>query len=212
MIEEIGLTLEIAVGLVFLWSTVTKAARPAEFFDALSDYGLERPIVAVPFGSALIALESTVAVTHLTGWQVQWGIVLAIVLLTTFIFVVSLALIRGIAVACLCFGTRSGEMASLHTLVRLLLLAASEFAMAGVWLISRGNGWTRPYQLDVEKALTALMGATAMLLVAAWLVEVPASARRFARRLSLQRHSAKSSNLFSARTGGQHVAQDTQNS
>jgi hypothetical protein len=212
MIDEIGLTLEIAVGLVFLWSAVTKAARPAEFFDALSDYGLERPIVAVPLGSALIALEGTVAVTHLTGWQVQWGILLAIVLLTTFSLIVSLALARGIAVACLCFGTRSGEMASVHTLVRLLLLGASEFVLAGVWLISRETGWTRPYQLDGEEVLATLLGATGMLLVAAWLVEVPASARRFARSLSLQRHSAKSSNLFSGRTGGQHVAQDTQNS
>jgi hypothetical protein len=212
MIAEICLALEVAIGLVFLWSAATKAARPAEFFDALSDYGVERPMLAVLVGSALIALEATVAVTHLTGWQLQMGAALAIVLLTVFTFTVLLALIRGAAVACLCFGARSGEMASMHTLARLLLLGASELVMAGVWWMSSETGWTLPYRLDGARALAALAGSVAMLLVAAWLVEIPASARRLAKKRSLQRHSASSSNHVSGPTGGQHVAHDTQSS
>jgi hypothetical protein len=212
MIEHTCLVLEIAVGLVFLWSAAAKAVHPVEFFDALADYGLESPVLAVPVGAALIGLEAAVAFTHLSGWLIGWGIALAIGLLIVFILAVSLSLARGVAVACLCFGTRSGEMASVDTLARLLLLAASEALMAAVWFASHGTGWLLPSALTGQEALAALTGASAMLLMAAWLVEVPECVRRFAPKFSSQRHSAHSRALLGERTGGQHVAQDTQSS
>jgi hypothetical protein len=184
MNSQVPLALELAVGLVFLLSVCTKAARPAQFFDALAEYGIEHALAAVPVGIALIVLEAMVAFTHLSGWMLHLGMAIALCLLGIFAAAVCFALASGRTVACLCFGPRSGETASAGTLTRVLLLLASEVLIAIVWFKSNGSAWELPHELDAEQTLLSVGATAAMLLAGMWLVEVPAVVPRLVTHLA----------------------------
>lgn len=78
MISETIIAVQVAVGLIFLWSSLGKAAHPFAFFRALEAYGILLARVSIPLGSALVVLEAAVAFSHVTGWMLEWGMSIAL--------------------------------------------------------------------------------------------------------------------------------------
>lgn len=125
MLTELLASVQLALALVFLFSTAGKLRNPRRFALGLADYNV-LPTRFVNFAAFLvIALEGLLALAHLTGRLLAIVLPLGIGLLASFAFVVGVNLKRGRPLSCHCFG-RDGDTISRATLARLALLASGE--------------------------------------------------------------------------------------
>jgi len=129
MLAESALTLQIAIGLIFLMSAWGKARDLPTYLAGLSEYRLLSESLLRLAGMTVLAFEVLLAWAHLSGVRLQLFAPLSVALLTTFAIVVGIVLHRGRPVPCLCFGARSGENVTGVTLARVLVIAAAECAL-----------------------------------------------------------------------------------
>ncbi|MEV4415378.1 MauE/DoxX family redox-associated membrane protein [Catellatospora sp. NPDC049609] len=148
-----------ALGLVFAVSAGSKLssrAAFAEFSAMLKASGLVparwRKAVAV----AVIALEIAVVV-QLAGVQVPAGLALAVLLLAVFTAGIGLAVRRGTAVACRCFGGSGTTLGYPHLVRNLLLLTLAAVGLAAA------SGTGAPHPGGVAVAVVAGAAAAAVL-------------------------------------------------
>jgi hypothetical protein len=167
-LADLAVMVQIAVGLVFLWSGVAKLAKPRGFISGLAQYGIVSPILAVSLGVALITLELVLAAVHLTGWFVAYGAIAGGGTFAAFTAVVAITLKHGRAPPCLCFGAASTQPISIHTVSRLMILLLAELLL--VWLSWSGAAWPAAHQMEPREIWSAALGAIGGLLVASWLV------------------------------------------
>lgn len=163
MSAELRFVVQLALGIVFLVSTASKAFDPRGFARGVADYEMLPPWLVSPASCLIIVLEGWSAVAHITGWLLMIAMPIGVALFVSFAAAVSSNLRRGRAVACHCFGSH-GEAISSHTLGRLILLIGCE-----TYLLTRH----RPVYLQevaLQEIGLALFWATFSLLVALWLV------------------------------------------
>ena len=119
------------VGAVFATAGVAKLADPEGSNDALKNFGLPDWMAGIA-APALPLLELAIAVALLpVAWAV-WGAWGATALLLIFIAAMGIALARGQAPDCHCFGQLHSEPVGAQTIVRNVLLAACSASVA--WL------------------------------------------------------------------------------
>lgn len=126
MTELLHAAVQLALGLVFLASTVGKLRAPSAFARGVASYDVLPRALAVPAGYALIPLEAWLAFAHLTGLGLRYGALLGALTLCAFAAGVAVNLRRGRGLPCFCFSARGGELLSARTLARLGLLLAGE--------------------------------------------------------------------------------------
>jgi len=120
----------LVLGAVFLASGALKFAAPAETVLAVGAYDLLPPRLALLAGIALPGLEVAVGASLIAGWLAAGAAALAGLLALGFLAFVVSATVRGIDVACGCFGALSAAtQAGWGTaLLDVALLAASVVA------------------------------------------------------------------------------------
>jgi len=163
---HLRLVIQLAVGCVFLISTVSKLRRPAAFQIGVAEYRILPASVVPAFAFVLIGLEAFVAITHLGGWGLTFAAPVGVGLLLTFAAAVTINLVRNRDLACHCLG--GGDRISPRSLVQLALLVAGEVL---VWSGARIAAPTTTQQVATPgDLLLALVWAFVVLVVGLWLL------------------------------------------
>ncbi len=129
-LEAIILFVRLSVGFIFLVSALTKLAAPRLFVDNVLNYRLLPALAAKPYAFALPPLELAAALLLFTGFFVRWASLTVIVLLSSFILAVAVAIRRGYHLECGCFGLLYREPVGVSTIGRdvvLLLMSLLTF-------------------------------------------------------------------------------------
>lgn len=148
--------IQLALGLIFLQSSLGKLRRPTEFLRGVAAYQVLPSFLAAPFGALVIPLELLIAVSFLTGQWSGMATYIGLLLLTSFLIAVAINIRRRRTLPCYCFGAASEEQISTRSLVRIVLLEAGmltivlypTFSMSlscWPWMMSpqHGRGWPR---------------------------------------------------------------------
>lgn len=171
VVTEILLLTQLAIGLVFLRSSLGKLRHPGQFATGMSEYRLLPASLVQPSAILIIAAELLIAVSHLTGVQLQYSVLSALALLSMLVVATIATMWRGLAVPCLCFSGGEGQMVSKRTVARLALLLSAEFMLwLGLW---SGVKWPAPYNLDAAEVLIAVLCAGLTLNMLSWILATP---------------------------------------
>jgi hypothetical protein len=125
-LPELLLVVQLALGIIFLLSSAGKLWDRGHFARGLAAYQILPRSWVNPASFLVIALESLLAVAHLTGYLLGIVVPVGLGLLGSFAIAVGLNLKRGRALPCYCFGG-SGDTISGATVARLVLMASGEF-------------------------------------------------------------------------------------
>ncbi|HEX6032987.1 MAG TPA: MauE/DoxX family redox-associated membrane protein [Anaerolineales bacterium] len=173
MMPKMMLVIQLAIGAVLLFSSGGKWRNPMGFARGVADYDVLPDRLAVIFGLLLVPLETTVAVSHFTGWWISAAAPLGIAMFGSFAVAVAINLRRGRSLPCYCFGDSTGENISAQSLARLLLLLGGE----GLLLLSlRQSGAARLvyHQLVTLREFGfALFWTAFVVVVAMWVLRLP---------------------------------------
>lgn len=178
MNDETRLVVQLAIGMVFLFSTPGKLMDLKGFARGLGEYRIVPESLVAFVAMTVIVAEIFLAVSHLTGWLLRIAVPVGLVILLIFSMAVAVNLKRGQELRCYCFGASDREMISGRTLARLLLLLAGE-----VILITDANLFTanRIIRLDgidsVAHFSLALFWAAFLLVVGGWLLNAGDAAK-----------------------------------
>jgi putative oxidoreductase len=108
MIRALETILRIALAAVLIYAGGMKAADPSAFTEQLLNYRLVAPSFALMLATILPWTEIVVGVALLARWLYPGALALSIMLMFAFTGVLFAAWLRGLDVACGCFG--SGDM------------------------------------------------------------------------------------------------------
>ena len=172
-LDAARLVLQVALGGVFLVSSVGKARRPMAFLRGVAEYEILPVPLAYAFGALLIPAEAFVALALLSGLAVGVALPLATLLLLIFGMAVAINLRRHRDMLCHCYGSLGGDRLSERSLVQLALLIG-----AGLFVWSGGGGSIRLVATP-EDGLAALALAVACLVVGLWLLHADEVVRLF---------------------------------
>lgn len=172
MPSEIVLVTQLAIGLVFLRSSLGKLQHPGQFLRGLTEYDILPEWLVHPAGILLIGAEVMIALSHLSGWFLPLIVPASIALLSAFVAAMIVTIRRGVTVSCLCFSAGDGqEIVSIRTVVRLTLLLGVEMLL---WHSLRSEPyWPPPYALNPRELLLALLCAGLVLNVTSWILAAP---------------------------------------
>jgi methylamine utilization protein MauE len=164
MLPDFLLSLQLSVGLVFLFSTAGKVRDLRGFLRHISEYGIVPDNLAKPAGVAVIVAEAATSFSHLTGSMLREMIPVTMALLGVFVLVVARVLLRGEHLSCLCFGANSGAITA-RTLARL-----SSLALAEVVLWTSLGAVRAPAALSYRDLTLFTASAVLLILLAEWIV------------------------------------------
>jgi thiol-disulfide isomerase/thioredoxin len=160
------LALRLGLAAVFAVAGAAKLADRDGARKAALDFGAPKAL-AGPLAVALPIAELAVAVLLLPAGTVRWGALGALALLTTFSGAIGLALARGRAPDCHCFGQLHSEPAGWKALVRNSLLAAlAAFVAVAGWSDPGPGALAWVANLGGVEVLTVVLGAVALIVVA----------------------------------------------
>jgi hypothetical protein len=182
-LETARLVAQLALGLVFLLSSLSKLRHPAAFLRGVAEYEVLPVPLAFAFGALLIPVEVFLAAAHLTGWGLGVAAPLGIAVLLAFTTAVAVNLRRNRDLLCHCFDSLSGERLSARSLAQLaLLLAAELLVLGGVAPLAPSHRLVYPQQLASlgDLALAALW-ASFCLLAGLWLLRADEVVQLFRR-------------------------------
>jgi hypothetical protein len=163
----------LAVALTFATSAVAKLRDPAGFAHGVARYGILPSRILGLVAAVIIAAELLVALAFATGLGLTWAGLGATVLLLSFAFGIAVNLRRGTRLPCMCFGSRSEDLVSGWSLIRIGLLSA------GVVLVLVAEAMPRfaPYRAQgamTEQIFLALTLAGGAIALSRWLLAAPA--------------------------------------
>jgi hypothetical protein len=118
------------LGGTLLVSSLPKLANPTRTAGDIQNYRILPHPLAAAYGWALAPLELASGLTFLSGYGAKWGALVALVLLTSFMTAVAIAMYRKQDLTCTCFGLLYRERVGWNTQTRdgiLWLLAAAVF-------------------------------------------------------------------------------------
>lgn len=149
----------VALAVVFTVAAVAKLFDMAGSRMALAEFGVPDPLVA-PAATALPALELTTAALLVVAPAAQAGAALAVILLVSFIAAIVLALRRGVAPDCHCFGQLHSQPAGWGTVARNAVLS-----IAAVFVLAAGPGPGIPYWVSHAGGTTVALVALGLLTI-----------------------------------------------
>jgi hypothetical protein len=175
-IEVARLAAQVALGVVFLASTVGKLRSPAAFVRGVAEYRILPTPLAHALGVVLIPVEASLALAYLGGWWLSAALPLGVAMLLVFALAVAITLVRNRDIACHCFGGLADERVSGRSLAQLGLLgAAALFAWSG----GGRSGWRTAQGMD---PVLVVAWALFLLLAGVWLLRAEEVVRLFRKR------------------------------
>ena len=112
----------IALGCMFLWSSLPKIRQPYDFLSSVYSYELVGPKLGMLVAMTLPWLELLVGICLIGGVFVSGALLASAGLGAMFAFVVGSALHRGLDISCGCFSASSGDQISYMTLIRAIFI------------------------------------------------------------------------------------------
>ncbi len=164
--HEVRLVLQLAVGLVFLASTLGKLRYPRAFARGVADYELIPEAAAYVLSWTLIPVEAFIAIAHLSGQWLPIAAPLGLITLLLFTAAVGINLARGRGLPCYCFGGRGSDTISWRSMVRLLLLIGAELVI----ILAIRSGPVPPS--SPRDLVIATFWAVALMLGALWILSL----------------------------------------
>jgi hypothetical protein len=172
-LDAMRLVLQLALGSVFLVSSLGKLRRPMAFLRGVAEYDVLPTPLAYAFGAVLIPAEALVALALLSGFGAGIALPLATALLLIFGAAVAINLRRHRDMRCHCYGGLGGERLSARSLIQLgLLIAIGLFAWSG-------GGESVRALAGPDDAVAAATLALACLTAGLWLLHADEVVRLF---------------------------------
>lgn len=172
-LDAARLVLQLALGGVFLVSSLGKLRHPMAFLRGVAEYDVLPIPLAYAFGAVLIPAEAFVALALLSGFAAGIALPLATALLVIFGAAVAINLRRHRDLLCHCYGSLGGERLSARSLVQLGLLIA-----VGLLAWSGGGESVRALAGPEDAAAAATL-ALACLSAGLWLLHADEVVRLF---------------------------------
>lgn len=163
------LLIRLLLSAVFFTAGFAKLLDPKGSKSALAGFGVP-DAVAEPSGRLLPIAELIVAIALLPlSWATfgAWG---ALGLLLLFSAAISVALARGIAPDCHCFGQLHSEPVSSTTLIRNLLLAGAAGALIVLGPGASASSWMEQLNAAEVAIFVLVLGALALLGIQTWVM------------------------------------------
>lgn len=173
---DVHFAARLAIGLLFGLSSAAKVMNRRKFTLGVREYAIVPVRLAGPAAWCIIASESFVSFSHLTGWGFKAGGALCLLLLATFFIAVSVNLVRRRVLPCHCFGSSDSQVISPKTLIRLAVLMGCEALLLSAAREGAGMEFRTP-----GEALLPAVWALLMLIVGLWIENIPALVRFWGR-------------------------------
>lgn len=169
MVTELHTVVQLALGLVFLCSSIPKLWHLQPFLQGFRDYvGYDNNGITI-VGVLVVLMELTIAGGLLTNWQPLITALVMLGVLAAFFAANVVILLSGKKIPCLCFGLDGDELVSWMTVSRLLLMIVG----AGVLLITipvEDFFWK---QSEFVRLTTAFACSLLLVLVSFWVLQLP---------------------------------------
>ncbi len=133
LVAGLVLVVRLAVGCIFIASSIPKLRQPYDFLASVYSYELVGPELGVIIAMVLPWLELLVGICLVGGIFVTGALLASIGMCAMFSFVLASALWRGLEISCGCFNPSGTGVIGYWTAVRaaaLLLAAAAAYAYA----------------------------------------------------------------------------------
>mgnify|MGYP003547699657 CR=1 FL=1 len=118
------LLIRLVLGFVFIYAGIEKTLEPGAFANSISNYKLIPEILINVIAIALPWIELIAGILLLFGVSVKENAMILSTLLTLFIIMISISLIRGLSIECGCFGTVGGAQIGLYKIIENILMLA----------------------------------------------------------------------------------------
>jgi uncharacterized membrane protein YphA (DoxX/SURF4 family) len=136
MSEYVYAVVQLALGAVYLQSSIGKVTHIRSFLEGVEDYRVLPPSLARPFGLVVVLLEVVLCVTHIAGVALGLAAVVGSALLCSFVIAIAINLARNREIPCHCLDQEGAEIISFRSLARLGLMIPAELALVRVYGLS----------------------------------------------------------------------------
>jgi hypothetical protein len=127
----LALIIRVALGCLFVWSSLPKVFLPHHFLGDVYAYRLAGPVLGMIVAMVLPWCELLTGICLLGGLFLGGALVACMGMALTFLVAVSWALHQGLNISCGCFGASASVPIGFGTLVRIIaILVGSGFAYA----------------------------------------------------------------------------------
>jgi uncharacterized membrane protein YphA (DoxX/SURF4 family) len=116
------LAIRLALGCLFLWSSLAKIRQPYDFLSSVYNYELVGPKLGMLTAMVLPWLELLVGLCLVGGIFVSGALLASAGMAAMFTFAVASALYRSLEISCGCFAPSSTEIIGYSTLIRTLVI------------------------------------------------------------------------------------------
>jgi len=135
LLYAFSLIVRLALGCMFLYSSLPKIRQPYDFLSDVYSYELVGPQLGMLTAMVLPWLELLAGICLVGGIFVGGALLASIAMAAMFAFVLASALYRGLEISCGCFGA-GAEMISYSTVIRAcVILIFSIAAYIGVVIL-----------------------------------------------------------------------------
>ena len=125
----LALTIRVALGCLFVWSSLPKIFLPHHFLGAVYAYRLVGPVLGMMVAMVLPWLELLTGICLLGGLFVSGALLTCMGMALLFLVAVGWALFQGLNISCGCFGASESIPIGPGTLIRITaILVGSGFA------------------------------------------------------------------------------------
>lgn len=115
---DFNLVVRLALGCLFLWSSLPKIRQPYDFLSSVYNYELVGPKLGVLVAMVLPWLELLVGICLVGGIFISGALLASIGMAAMFTFVLAWSLYQDLEISCGCFSASGGELISYSTLIR----------------------------------------------------------------------------------------------
>ena len=130
MINGFFAIVKIAVGCMFLWSSIPKIRQPYDFLSSVYSYEIVGPKLGMFVAMTLPWLEIIIGICLIGGIFISGALLASAAMAGLFSFVIGSAVYHGLDITCGCFGASASEVVDYTTLIRavlILLLSAAAY-------------------------------------------------------------------------------------
>jgi len=115
--DYLNLIVRLAVGAIFIYASIDKIASPAQFARIVYNYHLVPADLINIFALLLPWVELFAGLTIILGFWKEGGILLANLLVLSFIIALAINLFRGVNIECGCFSVSSKAKSNIINLI-----------------------------------------------------------------------------------------------
>ncbi len=117
-------TIRVVLGFVFIYAGLEKALMPDSFAKSISNYQLLPELTINLFAIILPWIELVCGILLIFGISVKENSMILSLLLSIFIIMITISVIRGLNIDCGCFGTTGGAKVGITKIIENLILLA----------------------------------------------------------------------------------------